>query len=166
MQIFLHTGKLKTLHAEGDVYAFARTNDDGAAIIAVNRGTKAQTIELDAKDVVKNNISFTDGLAKDDSVTVKDGKVSVTIPAMTGRMLIADEGQNFERPKAASDLKVSAGEGSATLSWTGDATKYKVYRSTLQGAMYEEVSVTEDKELTVDGLTNGQSYFFCRNGDR
>ena len=154
-------GKLTTLHADGDVYAFARTNDDGAAIIAVNRGTKSQTIELDVKDVVKNKISFTDGLAKDDSVTVKDGKVSVTIPAMTGRMLIADEGQNFERPKAASDLKASAREGSATLSWTGDAAKYKVYRSTLQGAMYEEVSVTEDKELTVDGLTNGQSYFFA-----
>ncbi len=154
-------GKLTTLHADGDVYAFARTNDDGAAIIAVNRGTKSQMIELDVKDVVKNKISFTDGLAKDDSVTVKDGKVSVTIPAMTGRMLIADEGQNFERPKAASDLKASAREGSATLSWTGDAAKYKVYRSTLQGAMYEEVSVTEDKELTVNGLTNGQSYFFA-----
>ncbi|WP_226654591.1 alpha amylase N-terminal ig-like domain-containing protein [Guptibacillus hwajinpoensis] len=154
-------GKLTTLHADGDVYAIARTSKDGAAIIAVNRGNKAQTIELDVKDVVKNKISFTDGLMKDYSVTVKDGKVSVTIPAMTGRMLVADQGQNFELPKAATDLKATAGEGSANLSWTGDAAKYKVYRSTLQGAMYEEVTVTDQKEVTVDGLTNGQSYFFA-----
>ncbi|WP_273831820.1 alpha amylase N-terminal ig-like domain-containing protein [Guptibacillus sedimenti] len=154
-------GKLTTLHAEGDVYAFARTNEDSAAIIAVNRGTKAQTIDLDVKDVVKNKISFTDGLAKDYSVSVKDGKVSVTIPAMTGRMLIADQGQNFELPKAPSDLKVATGEGSATLSWTGDAAKYKVYRSTLQGAMYEAVDVTESNDLTIDGLTNGQAYYFA-----
>ncbi|MFP3338708.1 fibronectin type III domain-containing protein, partial [Micrococcus sp. SIMBA_131] len=77
------------------------------------------------------------------------------------RMLIADQGQNFELPKAPSDLKVATGEGSATLSWTGDVGKYKVYRSTLQGAMYEEVDVTEGNDLTVDGLPNGQSYYFA-----
>ncbi|WP_347548439.1 alpha amylase N-terminal ig-like domain-containing protein [Pseudalkalibacillus hwajinpoensis] len=154
-------GELTTLYAEGDVYAFARTSKDGAAVIAVNRGNNAQTLEFDVKDVLKNNIAFTDGLAKDYKVTVKDGKVSVTIPAMTGRMLIADQDQNFELPNAVSELKAAAGEGSATLSWTGDAAQYKVYKSTLQGAMYEEVAVTDQTSVTVDNLTNGQAYYFA-----
>ncbi|MBN8210312.1 alpha amylase N-terminal ig-like domain-containing protein [Bacillus sp. NTK071] len=154
-------GDLTTLHAEGDVYAFARTSNDGAAVIAVNRGSKAQTLELNVDDVLLNNIAFTDGLAKDYHATVKDGKVNVTIPAMTGRMLIADNGQSFERPNAVSELKATAGEGSATLSWKGDAKQYKVYKSTLQGAMYEEVTVTDQKSITIDKLTNGQSYFFA-----
>ncbi|MGA9288547.1 MAG: alpha-amylase family glycosyl hydrolase, partial [Anaerobacillus sp.] len=154
-------GKVTTLHAEGDVYAFARTSKDGAAVIAVNRGNNAQTLEFDVKDVVKNNMAFTDGLAKEYKVAVKDGKLKVTIPAMTGRMLIADKGQNFELPNTVSDLKASAGEGSATLSWTGDAAQYKVYQSSLQGAMYEEVTVTDQTSITVDNLTNGQAYFFA-----
>ncbi len=154
-------GKITTLHAEGDVYAFARTSKDGAAVIAVNRGNNPQTLEFDVKDVVKNNMAFTDGLAKEYKVAVNDGKLKVTIPAMTGRMLIADDGQNFELPKKVSELKASAGEGSATLSWTGDAAQYKVYQSSLQGAMYEEVTVTDKTSIKVDSLTNGQAYFFA-----
>ncbi|WP_270180343.1 alpha amylase N-terminal ig-like domain-containing protein [Alkalihalobacillus sp. CinArs1] len=154
-------GDLKTLHADGDVYVYARTNEDGAAVVAVNRGNDNKTVELDVEGIVKNNISFTDGLAKDYSTAVKSGKMSVTVPAMTGRMLIADGGQNFELPKTVSDLNAKALEGSVELSWTGDAAQYKVYRSTLQGAMFEEVGTTDKTSIVIDGLTNGQSYYFA-----
>ncbi|MCA0987105.1 alpha amylase N-terminal ig-like domain-containing protein [Guptibacillus algicola] len=154
-------GDLKTLHADGDVYVYARTNAEGAAVIAVNRGNDKQTVELDVKGLVKNNISFTDGLSKEYSATVKNGVLTVSVPAMTGRMMVADSGQNFELPTAVSELKVTVGEGSADLSWKGDAAQYKVYRSTLQGAMYEEVTLTDKTSIKVDGLTNGQSYYFA-----
>lgn len=154
-------GDITTLHADGDVYVYARTNADGAAIIAVNRGNSESAVELDVKDVVKNNISFTDELQESYSATVKNGKINVTVPAMTGRMLIAADGQDFKLPASVSDLKVTAGEGSADLSWTGDAASYKVYKSTLQGAMFEEVTVTDKTSIKVDGLTNGQAYYFA-----
>ncbi|RBW68941.1 amylopullulanase [Bacillus taeanensis] len=154
-------GDLETLYADGDVYVYARTNDEKAAVVAINRGTSAQTIELDVKGTLKNGIKLSDALNTNYRVTSGDSKLAVEVPAMSGRMLMSDDNQNLALPAGVANVTAEAGTGEVTLSWTGAAAKYKVYQSNLKGALYEEVTETADPTVTIDSLTNGTPYFFA-----
>ncbi|TLS35605.1 amylopullulanase [Pseudalkalibacillus caeni] len=154
-------GDIETLYAEGDVYAFARMTDNDFGIVAINRGNTAQTVELDVKGLLKNNISLTDQLDTGYAVASASGKVTVEVPAMSGRMLVADDGQDLSFPQTVTDLQATAGQGKVELAWNGDAAQYKVYQSTLKGALYEEVATVSGNSATIENLANGNEYYFA-----
>jgi glycosidase len=156
-------GVMKFLYAEDDVFVFARYTDSKFGIVAINRGNAEESINLDVKGILKNEISLTDALDTGYSVTSGGDKVSISIPGMSGRMLVSDAGQDLTLPNPINDLEVGTGEGTATLSWSpsSDAVSYKVYKTNLEGAFYEEVGTTDQTSMTVTNLTNGRSYYFA-----
>lgn len=152
-------GDLKTLYAKGDIIAYARTNEKKAAVVIVNRGNEEQTVTIDVKDVATNGALFVDQLKFAYHTTVKDGKLTVTIPAMNGRMLVANE-----LPKQQAFVKnvaVTESNHTATLTWTGNAKAYKVYQTTINGAFYKEVQNTSSGRAVISNLENGRSYYFA-----
>jgi glycosidase/DNA/RNA endonuclease YhcR with UshA esterase domain len=154
-------GDIETLYADGDVYAFARMSEDGFGVVAINRGTSNQTVELDVKDLLKINRHLTDQLDFSYKVHSTNGKLTIDIPAMSGRMLVTDEGQDLAFPESVSNLQFVEGQNQVELSWTGTASKYKVYQSTIKGSLYEEVVTVDGESTIIEGLTNGQAYYFA-----
>ncbi|WP_338083490.1 alpha-amylase family glycosyl hydrolase [Fictibacillus nanhaiensis] len=154
-------GDLEHLYAEKDVLAYTRTDKKNAALVVTNRGMEEKTIELDVKKLIVNNVKLTDQLNKKYKTTVKDGKLTITIPAMSGRMLISDKGQKLKRPESVEDLETKEGSHSVSLSWDGDAKSYAVYQTTISGAFYEKVAETKEDSIVIDGLDNGRKYYFA-----
>ncbi|MGG1400294.1 alpha-amylase family glycosyl hydrolase [Bacillus salipaludis] len=154
-------GDLNHLYAKGDVLAFSRCDKKNFAVVLTNRGNEAKTVELNVGDVLKNGISLTDQLDRKYTAISKEGKLTVTVPAMSGRMLVSDKGQNLKRPEAVSDLIVKEGSHSATLSWEGDAKSYAIYQTTISGAFYKKVKETTGNSVTIDRLDNARKYYFA-----
>ncbi len=82
--IFVY-GDVDTLKAEGDVYAFARTNGDSLGVVVLNRG-KASDVALDVK--AQDGTVFTDALDESYNVTARNGKLIVAMGENKARMLI------------------------------------------------------------------------------
>ncbi|WP_417624757.1 alpha-amylase family glycosyl hydrolase [Paenactinomyces guangxiensis] len=154
-------GDLHHLYARDDVMIFARSNDKQIALVATNRGSQVKTVELNVTDLMKNNIKLTDQLDENYNIISKDGKLTVTIPAMSGRMLVSDKGQNIKQTKAVSKLVAIEGNHSVTLKWKGNAKSYHVYQTTVSGALYQKVASTRHTSITIDGLNNGRKYYFA-----
>lgn len=154
-------GELHHLYAEKDVLAYARTDKKNAGLVITNRGTESKTVELDVKKLIVNNVKLTDQLNKKYKTVVKDGKLSVTIPAMSGRMLVSDKHQNLKAPKAVKDVKASESSHSVYLSWKGDAKRYAIYQTTISGAFYEKVAETKGNSIKINDLDNGRKYYFA-----
>ncbi|WP_077325405.1 alpha amylase N-terminal ig-like domain-containing protein [Virgibacillus siamensis] len=158
--LFAH-GNIAALHAEGDIYAYARYTGDRFAIVAINGGSEEKTVEIDLDGKLINGIKLTDQLDGAYTVESRKGKVSVTIPGMSGRMLVSNDGQTFERPPQVAHLVAEEGSNQVTLSWNGKPGKYNVYQSTVQGGLYEKVAHTSDQTITINGLDNGRKYYFA-----
>ncbi|RFU66511.1 alpha-amylase family glycosyl hydrolase [Bacillus sp. V59.32b] len=154
-------GDLKTLYSKEDVMIYARTDKKNAAIIATNRGNNDQTIELDTKDLLVNDVNFKDQLNKKYKVKTENGKLKITVPAMSGRMLVSEKGQNLKRPSAVKQLSAQEGTHTVKLQWKGDAKSYNVYQTTISGALYKQVGTTTKNNVTIDKLDNGRKYYFA-----
>ncbi|MGM7702728.1 alpha-amylase family glycosyl hydrolase [Pseudalkalibacillus sp. Hm43] len=159
-QDLLAYGDLKNLHMEGDVFVYGRSLNKKSAIVAVNRGNQEQTIKVDVKEFALNGITFDNQLGENDAVQVKDGKVTLTIPAMSGQMLFA-KNKNVKAPKAIKKLTAVEGVNEVSLSWKGKAEQYNVYVTTIKGALYEKVETTNTSSIDVTDLDNGRKYYFA-----
>lgn len=163
-QLFAY-GELETLYASGDVYVYGRKLDNQYAIVAINRGNADKTVELNLQGQLKNGIHLTDQLNINYKVTTSNGALTLTVPAMDGRMLTADAGQSLALPAPVSNLTGAEGVGSVTLQWSpsGDAQEYHVYASTIRGSLHERILSEETitgTSASVSGLTNGKKYYF------
>lgn len=152
-------GDIRTVYAKGDVYVFARQYGQETALIAINRGNDSAEVDLAMKEIVPNGTMFTDELNGGYTLEVKDGKASLAIPALSGRMLFAKTSAAL--PSPVTNLQAKAQPGKVTLTWEGDASSYRVYKSTLKGAGYELVQETAEKSVTVSSLMNGVAYYFA-----
>ena len=83
-QLFAH-GDVNTLKAEGDIFAYARTKGDEAAIVALNRG-KAQQVVIPAAQF--EGAVFVDALDDSFQATATNGKLIVDLGANQARMMI------------------------------------------------------------------------------
>ena len=83
-QLFAH-GDVNTLKAEGDIFAYARTKGDEAAIVALNRG-KSQQVVIPAAQF--EGAVFVDALDDSFQVTVTNGKLIVDLGENQARMMI------------------------------------------------------------------------------
>ncbi|ASS87130.1 amylopullulanase [Geobacillus lituanicus] len=158
-QSLLAHGDIKTVYAQGDVYVFARQYGREVALIAVNRGNEDKTVALDVASLLPNGTVLTDELHDGGKATVAGGTLTVTIPALDGRMMFGTV--TAEMPAAVSKLKASAAVGRVTLTWEGKASKYRVYQSTIQGAGYTLAVETNETSVTIDSLANGTAYYFA-----
>ncbi|WP_244527511.1 alpha amylase N-terminal ig-like domain-containing protein [Lihuaxuella thermophila] len=159
-QLFAY-GKLIPLYAKEDVLVYARHNGKQIAIVAVNRGNRTKTVQLDVKELVRNHVLLTDQLDKSYKATTADGKLSLTLLPMSGRMMVSGKGQNIRLPKAVSNLTAFEGDHSVTLKWNGNAKSYHIYQTTVSGALYRKVAVTNQTNITIHGLNNGRKYYFA-----
>lgn len=83
-QLFAH-GDVNTLKAEGDIFAYARTKGDEAAIVALNRG-KAQQVVIPAAQF--EGAVFVDALDDSFQATAANGKLIVDLGENQARMMI------------------------------------------------------------------------------
>lgn len=83
-QFFAH-GDVNTLKAEGDIFAYARTKGDEAAIVALNRG-KAQQVVIPAAQF--EGAVFGDALDDSFQATATNGKLIVDLGENQARMMI------------------------------------------------------------------------------
>lgn len=83
-QLFAH-GDVNTLKAEGDIFAYARTKGDEAAIVALNRG-KAQQVVIPAAQF--EGAVFVDALDDSFQATATNGKLIVDLGENQARMMI------------------------------------------------------------------------------
>lgn len=162
-------GQLHHVYGKDSVLAFTRTNGKQAALVVTNSANEAKTVEIDIKNLIVNKIRFTDQLDPRYKATTQNGKIKITIPAMSGRMLVADRGQNLKFPAPIFNLQAKEENHSATLTWSGNAKTYHVYQSTVQGGEYTKVATTKEKNITISNLNNGRNYYFAvtavdRNG--
>lgn len=160
-ELFSH-GDLTTLYTGSQgVYVYGRSYEDDHAIVAINPTNTDAKVTVDLKEFTGNGANFVDGLDSSYKVTVKDGKVEITIPAMTGRMMTSTN--VIKLPEAVSKVTGTEGNGEVTLKWDSvkGAKEYKVYSSSFKGSLQTEIMTVENTELTVDGLTNGNRLYFA-----
>lgn len=162
--LFAH-GEIETLRSDGDLYVYGRSYNNQYAIVAINRGTTDQTVQLDMKGKLINGIRLTDGLDPSYMVTSEENRITLSLPAMTGRMLISEDGQSLKAPSAITNLTAEEGVGSVTLHWSPspEATSYKVYISSVKGALYQEVQnlSLNDTNAAITDLPNGRPLYFA-----
>ncbi len=153
-------GDLQNLHTEGDVFVYGRSLDKKAGLVAINRGNEEKTVEVDVKNFALNGVDFKDQLSEKNVVKVEDGKVTLTIPAMSGQMLVSKNAK-VKPPVSVDGLKAEEGVGEVILSWSGKAEQYNVYMTNIEGALYKKVETATDTSVKIEGLDNGRKYFFA-----
>lgn len=160
-ELFSH-GDLKTLYTGTDgVYVYGRSYNDDHAIVAINPTNNDATVTIDLKEFTGNGTEFIDGLENSYKVTVKDGKVEITIPAMQGRMMVSSN--VVKLPDAVTKVTGTEGNGEVSLSWEGvdGAKEYKIYSSSFKGSLQTERITTAETSITINDLTNGERLFFA-----
>ncbi|KAA9007426.1 alpha-amylase [Paenibacillus spiritus] len=154
------TGDLHVAYAEGDVIAYARKNENAGGLVAVNRGSAETKIDADVAGFLPEGMKLIDQLGGQISGTVTNGVISLTLPAMTGVMMLSD-GSLVTVPQV-TGLTAQAGKGSVTLNWSpaADASEYKVYRTPLEGMATTEVATVTTATYTDKSVVNGMKYYY------
>ncbi|MDQ5853097.1 MAG: glycoside hydrolase family 13 protein, partial [Chloroflexota bacterium] len=129
----LRTGELDFLLADDSArtLAYARRDGDKLAIVAINRSEAGpQTLAIPLAGYLRDGVSFTDAI-NGGGYTSGDGKLTLTLPALGGALLLIDAGQDLAGPGAPTNLSVTAGNGVVKLAWNAgsDAASYNIYRS-------------------------------------
>ncbi|MFD3725276.1 pullulanase-type alpha-1,6-glucosidase [Streptomyces sp. NPDC058671] len=115
----LRDGVQQERYAEGSVYAFSRTDAARRTeyLVASNSATTARTVTV---PVDSANLRFLYG--GQGAVAAKDGKVTVTVPALSSLVLKADKPLPAPAAKPAVSLKAPAAGATGTVELTADVT--------------------------------------------
>ena len=89
----LRHGGTRIVAAEGRTVAYVRLDASAAALIVVNAGDDAVSIELhldelDGRTLVARPWSGSTALPRDEQVTVSDGRVTITLPPRDGALFV------------------------------------------------------------------------------
>ncbi|RUS43063.1 alpha-amylase family glycosyl hydrolase [Cohnella sp. AR92] len=154
------TGDLKLAYAEGNVIAYARKNDTKGALVVINSGSSEAEIAADVTGYLPDGTKLKDLLGSSIEGTVTGGKISLTIPALTGLMMLSDG--NLVSVQAPANLQAAAGNGSVSLSWdaVGGADGYRVYRSPIEGGSLTLLGDVEAPGYVDTTVTNGIKYYY------
>lgn len=152
-------GDLHHIYAKGDVLAYVRTKGTKSALILINRGKTSQTVEVDTKGLIANGLRYVDQLDTNFVAIAKDGKLTLTVPAESGRMLISNN--EVKQPQSVKNVIGTSGSKQITLSWTGIGTKFNVYQSNIAGGLWTKVKETTSTTVDISGLNNGRNYYFA-----
>ncbi len=160
------TGEIMTAYAEGNVIAYARKSDTKGGLAAINTSDKAVTFDADVTDFLPEGLTLKDQLGGSIQETVKDGKVTITIPAYSGIMMVSS--QSFEElPVAPTNVvahETNGASGKVTVTWEAveGADSYGVYRAYLDGAQKVLIKTVDGKVTSYEDTTveNGTRYYY------
>ncbi|MDH2388698.1 pullulanase-type alpha-1,6-glucosidase [Streptomyces sp. HNM0663] len=118
----LRDGTQRERHADGSVYAFSRTDvrektEHIEYLVAVNNGTAPKTVSL-AADADAYTTLYGDG--PDGTLRAADGKVTVTVPALSSLVLKADAALPPPTAKPGITLTAPPAGATGTLAVTAD----------------------------------------------
>jgi glycosidase len=155
------TGDLKMAYANGDVIAYARKTDTAAGLVVVNRNTAAQTIEANVTGFLPDGVTLQDQLFGKAQGVVKNGKITVTIPAQSGLMMVSQ--QKLSVVPQVGGLTATGGNKSVALKWNvvSGATQYNVYRAAIEGGDVEKVGTVTTASFTDANVVNGTKYYYA-----
>ncbi|MBW7883112.1 MAG: alpha amylase N-terminal ig-like domain-containing protein [Caldilineaceae bacterium] len=162
---FLRTGSWDTLLVDdAGLYVFGRKDENGAAIIAVNRSAAGQQIELDLSGYLPYKTVLTDPLGSAETQVDGAGMLTYTVPAFGFQIWVTGAGYNPFQPSTP-PFEVEEGNGQVTLQIQGDdtAARFAIYRSLVDGG-YQRVAIIGGTdtftEFVDEGLANGVTYYY------
>jgi glycosidase/chitodextrinase len=164
----LRDGSLAGLEADDStgVVAYGRKDATQAAVVAIDKGSSAQTVSIPTASFVPDGTTFRAayGVANafGGSVTTSGGTLTVSLAPLSALVLVTGR-IDLTPPAAPTALtRVADGDGTASLSWTGvaDAASYEVFRSPVTGGGYVKVGTTTGTTFTDTGLANGTPVYY------
>lgn len=111
----LTDGAQKELYAKDSVYAFSRTGDNREYVVAVNNASEAKTVELPVESTTFRSVYGDSG-----SVAAPDGRVKVTVPALSSLVLRAASKLPAPAAKPTLSLKAPAAGAAGTVTLSAD----------------------------------------------
>ncbi|MCZ8521145.1 MULTISPECIES: S-layer homology domain-containing protein [Paenibacillus] len=155
------TGDLKAAYAQGEVIAYARKDDAKGALVVINRSSEAKTIEADVAGFLPEGLQLKDLLQGGLTAAVSGGKVTLTVPATTGLMMVS-EGELHAAP-AVTGVSASGGNGEVSLSWNAaeGADGYRIYRAAMEGGAVTLIGTAEVPAYKDTTVANGTKYYYA-----
>ncbi|MEC0231389.1 alpha-amylase family glycosyl hydrolase [Paenibacillus alba] len=155
------TGELKAVYTKGNAIAYARKNDSRGALLVVNRGAEALTMEADVAGFLPDGLKLTDQLYGSAKATVVSGKISLTIPALTGFMMVSDS--ELQAVPQVTGVRSAGGNGQVMLSWNAvsGAESYQIYRAAIEGGAVQLVGSTNNLNQVDMNVVNGTKYYYA-----
>ncbi|HSL32936.1 MAG TPA: carbohydrate-binding module family 20 domain-containing protein, partial [Candidatus Limnocylindrales bacterium] len=150
-----------------DVAAYGRKAGSSAAIVVANRSGTAREVHVPLAGYLRDGVAFTTRFPSGGpSATSAGGELVVTVPALSGIVLVANAGQDLTGPAAPASLTATAGNGSVDLGWSGaaGAASYHVYRSVVTAGGYELVGTASGTTFADTTVENGTRYFYVVRG--
>ncbi|HSO28921.1 MAG TPA: alpha-amylase family glycosyl hydrolase, partial [Candidatus Sulfomarinibacteraceae bacterium] len=165
----LRNGDIRFLLSDSaaETLAFARSNADHAAIVAINRSGTTKTLEIPVAGFLAGGTvlarTYGVGVVAAGSVTVAGGILEVTLPALSG-LLLATGPIDLAPPAAPANLHVTnEGNGQVSVAWDAvpGAAGYDVYASPLSGGGFikQNADPVGGLTFTVTGLRNAATTF-------
>jgi glycosidase/fibronectin type 3 domain-containing protein len=160
------TGDLKLAYAQDNTIAYARKNETKGALVVVNSGNTASEIEADVAGYLPDGTKLTDRLGGSVSAAVEGGKIKLTVPALSGYMMVSEG--NLTAVRTPANLKAEAGNGSVTLTWDAveGADGYRVYRAPIEGGAVELLGGVTGTSYTDAAVENGIKYYYAVTATR
>ncbi|TJY44475.1 alpha-amylase [Cohnella pontilimi] len=155
------TGDLHLAYAQGSVIAYARKSASKSALVAVNAGSSAASVEADVSGFLPNGVTFTDQLGSGLKGTVSGGKISLTLPAMSAVMMLSDG--TLSVVLTPSGLQASGGNSSVSLTWDAvpGADSYVVYRAPIEGGQVQQIGTASTPAYIDTNIVNGTKYYYA-----
>lgn len=168
---FLRTGSWDTLAVDdAGLYVLGRKDDTGAAIVAVNRSSVTQTVDLNLSGYLPFGAALSDPL-NGGAATVGDGAATAAgslvydLAPLSYHIWVTAEDIALTTPSAPEILAGVEDDGSVTITALGDdtAAQYAILRAPVDGG-YQEIAVVGGTDTPFDfadaELTNGATYFY------
>jgi glycosidase len=160
----LRTGDFEALLADdtAGIAAYGRRTSSQAALVVLNRGTAAATMDVPVAGYLRDGVTFARayavGSGASASATSAAGSVRVTVPANGGVLLVSGN-VDLAGPPAPTLTLAGEGNGSLDVSWTtvSGAVSYDVWTSPVSGGGWVKASASPvtGTTYTVTGLDNG-----------
>ena len=167
----LSAGDFRVLFADDDseTVALGRKTGNRAAILLLNRGRQALTMQVPVTGYIPNGITFSgvygvENAWKGISATTTGGMLQVNLNGLSG-ILLSTGTVDLNPPPAPVNLRAtSEGNGQVALAWnsTAGAAGYNVYRSYLSGGGWFKVNAAAVTGTTFadSGLRNAVGHFY------
>ncbi len=168
---FLRTGEWTTLLTDdAGIYAYLRSDETGAAVVAVNRSAAEYPLTLDLSGSVPYGATLDDPFGGEGAMVERSGVLSTTVPAMGFRILVTTPDVTIARPPAPT-LAAVVGSNAITLTATAPITAaplVAIYRSPVDGGFVEiaRLPLAPDAVYVDTGAANGQTLALHRRAGR
>jgi len=164
----LRTGDFKALLADdtAGIAAYGRKTPSQAALVVLNRGGSATTVDVPVAGYLRDGVAFTQAYAVGSGASASAsassasaaGKVTVTVPA-NGAVLLVSGSVDLQGPAAPVLTLAGEGNGSLDIAWSAvaGAASYDVWKSPVSGGGWVKVNAApvSGTSYTVSGLDNG-----------